>query len=93
MFLIGLEIPIFWHTDETRKRVEVLEEDVPYEDYEVRRLVFYEVSLVSMFVDDGKEYGKVYSNGDEFISPMKVSELRELINNHQLRYSIFYLKS
>lgn len=75
----GLQLPIFFHTDDTANQ-ESAGIDVPYEEYDVKPGIFYDIACLTKVEEDGKVYTKIHSNGTTFISPLKVEAVQAKID-------------
>lgn len=77
--IIEIEIPVLWHTDETRRFSDL---DINYEvdDLEHRNVTFYRIDAVSPNKwDDKHTFCNIHSGGEKWISPMTYEEIKRLI--------------
>ena len=77
---MNLELPIFFK-NEAFDIAELTGKDVPYTDFDVRKMTFYSIDAISKHKDeaDGKEYACIHSNGTEFICALGYKETNKLI--------------
>lgn len=75
-----LDLDVFFHTDETKKR-ESRGETVLMTDYRIDTITFYHIDYIAPYYENGVEYAKVGSGGDSFISIMGCAELKKEIRN------------
>ena len=79
----GIILPIFHHTDQsaTLKDCGI---DYTFEDNcEIREIIFYQINAISEYLDDGKSYTSIHSNGSEYISSLNIKEVKKIIQQHQ----------
>jgi hypothetical protein len=76
-----LVLLIFHHTDETQslKQASV---DYSIEDCEEREITFYSINAVSIYTENGIDYGMIHSNGDQFVCTKNYKEVNNLINQN-----------
>lgn len=75
---MGIELPILFHTDQTTTFKEV---GIDYElsECEVRKMLFININAVSKYLDGGKWYSQIHSNGDSFICTYTYDKVIELL--------------
>ena len=76
-------LPIF-HRNEEVNAAELMEKDIPYKDYDLKNMVFYDINALGEQVDwDDPEkptYSSIYSGGHYFICPYKAGKVEKLID-------------
>lgn len=75
----GLQLPLFFHIDDTANQ-ENAGIDVPYEEFDVKPGIFYDIAGLTEVEDGDKQYTKIHSNGTTFISPLKVEVVQAKID-------------
>lgn len=81
-----LKLPIYFHTDATR-RLEEADIDYDTDQCQLKDMIFYTISYLSIYEENGKVYTKIGSNGEFFICPLSRVEVEQLINK-ALRYEV-----
>lgn len=70
-----LELPIYFDTSETTAKQKA-DIDYSFAECQIKPLIFYRIDGVGQIEDfDGKWYGKVFSGGNSFTSPLSMDEL------------------
>ena len=78
---LPITIPVFFHSDET-ETAEKIGIEYTVDQSEIRDVTFYVVDAVSTYIDhedDKKVYGRVYSNGSQYITSISYPRLIELL--------------
>jgi hypothetical protein len=80
-------IPIYFKS-ESFDAYESMKEDLGIEgvrpdisESDVRDVTFYNINAVCVYRENGKEYGCVMSNADEFISPLSAKQINLAITD------------
>jgi len=79
-----LKIQIYYYTDETRK-FDDLNIDYKISDCEKRWMTFLNINAIGKYVDtDKNEYGKIFCNGEQFITCVSYEKLIKFIDRMEL---------
>lgn len=70
-------IPIYYNTEDTI-RLSDLDIDYNIEDCDIRDVIFLHINAIGRYIEDDIEGTTIYANGCEFISPLKINEVKEL---------------
>jgi hypothetical protein len=84
-----LILPILYNTDETTKKDEI-GVDIKVSEYIIRDMIFYQISSVGQYVENGivmDNYSQIYSNGISFYCALSVNEVDKLITKSMLIYA------
>lgn len=81
-----LELPIFYHTAETRQAKDA---GMSYsvKDCKIRNMLFYSINAISDYLDSDNEFCEIHCNGEMFISPLTREQVAAKIQEAQLFYS------
>lgn len=74
-----ITLPIFFK-NEAYDIGELTGKQVPYKEFDIRKMDFYHINAVSPHLDaddNDKEYSCIHSNGSEFICALTIKEVRE----------------
>jgi hypothetical protein len=74
----GYDIPIFWHTDETRN-AEDAGLDVDFSQCIERILCFYSICAIAPY--ENNQYCKIWVYGESFVSPLSYTEVKLLLDS------------
>lgn len=83
---MNVKLPILFNNDST-DQLEELNINFNLKDYDVREMTFYCINGIAPYVEHGKDYTMVYSNGFDFICPLKMSEVERLIQENKSIYA------
>mgnify|MGYP003648634417 CR=1 FL=1 len=72
-----LKLPIFHHSDETRKFSE-LDIDYNIEECETQEIIFYRIDAIAPA--ENNKYCSVFTGGEEFVCALSLKEVELLIN-------------
>ena len=75
---INLRLPIFFNGEESKSRL-ALDIEVPLSDCFTVDVLFYSISALSVYVEDGLQMTMVHSNGDDFLCSMQLEKVEGLI--------------
>lgn len=76
----GVTIPIFKHTDDT-KIARDLDLNYNYADCKEDEIIFYHIVGISKEIDGDNEYTCIHTACGEYISPLKIDEVADLIKD------------
>jgi hypothetical protein len=76
-----INLPIFFHTDNTSDLLN-LSIDYKLSDCEIRQVTFYVINAIAPYIEDGKVYTTIHSNGDNFVCPLNIKEVEKIINEN-----------
>jgi hypothetical protein len=71
-------IPIYYNTEST-KTLNDLGIEYNLSDCDIRDVIFLHINVIGRYIEDDIEGTTIYANGREFISPLKINEIRKLI--------------
>jgi hypothetical protein len=71
-------IPIYYNTEST-KTLNDLGIEYNLSDCDIRDVIFLHINVIGRYIEDDIEGTTIYANGREFISPLKINEVRKLI--------------
>lgn len=78
--MLPIRLQILYNTDSTRTK-ENCGLPVSMTEYEQREMTFFTIDAVGVYYDDdGKEYGKIFSSGAEFLTMISAHEILRMIN-------------
>lgn len=80
-FLTPIQIPVFYHTDET-KSLESAGVEFTLEKCEQRTVLFYSIDFVESYEENNKQYSIIGSGSKFFNSSLAYSEVATLIQRH-----------
>jgi len=71
-----IELNILFHSDQTSQLKDI---GIGYdlEDCETRKMMFYNINSISVYLDNGKEYASIHANGTEYVC---VDDYQTVIN-------------
>lgn len=77
-------LPIFYRTEEMQNGPE----DMYYKftEYEVKDVIFYDITALGIYTEDGRDYTTIHTPGSNFYSPMKVSEIDKIVMNAKSKF-------
>lgn len=81
---MGLEIKIFYHSDQTRL-LKDLNVEYTVEQCEVKSFILYDLNFISAimpYVENGKVYSEIYTEAGALTSPESVKSLKKKIDNY-----------
>ena len=84
MFLEGLDLEMFYHTD-ISETLEQLDIEEPLHTYSKKLVTFYSINALTVYLDEkdnNKEYCRVFTGSDTFISPLTRKELKKIVDKH-----------
>ncbi len=70
-------LPIFYRTEEMVNAPEDVE--FKFTEYDVKDVIFYDITALGIYTEDGNDYTTIHSQGSIFYSPMKRIEMDKLI--------------
>lgn len=70
-------IPIYYNTEST-KTLNDLGIEYNLSDCDIRDVIFLHINVIGRYIEDDIEGTTIYANGREFISPLKINEVKEL---------------
>lgn len=78
----GIELEIFYHTDETRA-LGGLDIDYDLSDCEKRKMTFYHINAIGPYIDEKRErkFCSIHTNNSEYISPLSYEEIKARLAN------------
>ena len=76
-----IKIAVYYHTEETDKLTELgLEDKISMEDFELRDVCFFNIDCIYERCDGDTN---IFSGGQHFLSPVKVDEIINKLNNNK----------
>jgi hypothetical protein len=75
-----ISLPILHHSDNTATFKE-MGIDYSLDECELRNMVFYHINAISPYFDNEKEYTNIHTNGSEYICPLTIKEVKNIIKN------------
>lgn len=84
--MFRITLPVFYRTAE----MENAPEDVYFKftDYDVKEVVFYDISALGIYTEDGKDYTTIHIPGTCFYSPMSIKEIDAKIMNAKSKFCL-----
>lgn len=70
-------IPIYYNTESTTT-LNDLGIEYNLSDCDIRDVIFLHINVIGRYIEDDIEGTTIYANGREFISPLKINEVKEL---------------
>jgi len=74
----ALELPIFFENESTNE-LSKLGIDINLDDSDLRMCTFYNIDLITPYLDEGISYTHVHSCGMEFICNLNYKQVKQLI--------------
>jgi len=71
-------IPIYYNTESTTT-LNDLGIEYNLSDCDIRDVIFLQINAIGRYIENDIEGTTIYANGVEFISPLKINEIRKLI--------------
>lgn len=78
----GIELPVFHYNDQT-STLSKLDIETNFEDNDIKMVTFYNINGICISSNNGKDYGMVLCNGDEYITPMTYNELKLKLSGYE----------
>lgn len=73
-------IPTLFHNDATRAN-KLVDKENKLDDFDVKEILYVNINCVSPHLEEDKEYACIHANDDEFIVPLTVKEVMDLITD------------
>lgn len=77
-------IPVFYRTEEMDNAPEDME--FRFTDYTIRNMIFYDITALGTYIEDGITYTIIHTSGGNFYSPKARNEVDKMIMNAKSQF-------
>lgn len=71
-------LPTLFHNDETRNN-KLIGKENKLDDFDVLEILYVNINCISPHTEEDKNYSCIHANNDEFIVPLSIKELTDMI--------------
>lgn len=77
-------LPIFFRTKEMADAPEDVE--FKFTEYDVKDMIFYDITALGVYEEDGIKYTTIHTPGSNFYSPKPILEIDKIIMNAKSKF-------